>query len=521
MMTLIVKNEEKETAIQLEKPACLYDVLVANQLIADAPCGGVGKCGKCRVRVMGPAAEATANETKRLSETEIGEGVRLACETTIFADMAVALIQGQSETVTLLTVDGPAQQGETCAAFDIGTTTIEAALVDGISGKERARAVVKNPQVAFGADLFTRMSFAMEDEENTALLSRALTQAMNRLTKAMAEPLGVLAEDIKKAAVSGNTTMLHMLLKEDIRPLAAAPFVTAHLSPDEMAGESIGLLCKKAAVSFSPAASAFLGGDAVLGAAVLGMGKPGQTALLIDLGTNGEMVLAKDGVFTGCSVAAGPAFEGAEMVCGMRAVSGAVSDVWVDEDLQFQTIENARPAGICGSGYIALIAEMVENGIISENGKLTAASALDSLNRRVETAPGGPRFRVTDDSGVFVTQSDIRSFQLAKSAVRSGVEMLMEKHALAPEDLDIIYIAGGFGSNIKQGDLFRCGALPFDHPNILVAGNTSLLGAQRLVTDEDFKQDASALSRKIDVFLLSTQPSFQDRFINNLLFNRQ
>ena len=518
MLKLKVAGQGKDIVLDVEESANLYDVLVAKQMISDAPCGGTGKCGKCKVEMADPVPEATENEIRRLTSGEISAGTRLACEITLLQDTTIRLVQDQSDQVTLLAVDETVQYGEIYAAFDIGTTTIETVLVDAATGSELAAAAAKNPQAAFGADVFTRMSFAMESEENLRILSGALSGVMNRLLSAMADALGADAKDITKAAVSGNTTMLHMLLNLDIRPLAAAPFVTEHLSPGDLTGKDIRLLCDHAQVCFSPAASAFLGGDAVLGAAVLGIGSPGITALLIDLGTNGEMVLAKDGKFTGCSVAAGPAFEGAEMVCGMRAVKGAVTDAWVEEDLAYRTIEDVCPVGICGSGYISLIAEMVENGVISENGKLVPNSKKDKLNARVETLGEKPKFIVSKDEDIGVYQSDIRSFQLAKSAVRSGVEMLLEKHALKPADLDVIYIAGGFGSNIKSGDLFRCGALPFVHPNIKIVGNTSLQGAVRMVTDTAFKQQVLAFSKKIEVFLLSTQSSFQDRFINNLLF---
>lgn len=432
----------------------------------DQPCGGRGLCGKCRVRVNGE--------------------YRLACQYIIESDITV-----ETEAVgDVLSVTGAEPSGrETenmCLALDVGTTTLALALVS-LDDKRVVRvATAPNPQRRFGADVISRIDYCTRN--TVAPLHSVLTETVNRMIKSIG------AGELDELFVSANVTMLHTLFGVDCSSMGVAPYTPAFLESRRQSAETLGIEGVRTVVSL-PSIAAFVGADIVAGLNLLDAPTQSKHHLLVDLGTNAEIVLfsAQSGVAT--SAAAGPCFEGANISCGMSATEGAVCSFAINEGRPlYKTIGGGIARGVCGTGLIDLIAELLRCGVIDETGYMEEDYPLSDA--------------------VTLERDDVRQFQLAKSAVYSAILCLMRERGIGFEDIDKMYVSGGFSSAVNVRNAVLCGLLPRQlEGRTVTLHNSSLLGTVKYVCSGG---DVDAIVRKIAYLDLADSPDFARLFIENM-----
>jgi uncharacterized 2Fe-2S/4Fe-4S cluster protein (DUF4445 family) len=388
-------------------------------------------------------------------------------------------------------------------AVDVGTSTVVAELVDLVTGASIGRASALNAQASYGADVVSRITFAFQNPDNLRRLRKSIVHLLNGLVGELTEKSGVPRERIYEAVVAGNTAMNHFLCGVSVDSLALAPFhgVFATLPPFPAA--ELGLELNPAArVYIVPNIKSFIGGDITAGLAAVGLpGKPGN-ALFIDVGTNGEIVLKKGQQFFATSTAAGPAFEGMSISCGMLAVEGAVHRAEWREGFRLQTIGGGPPHGLCGTGLIDVLAHGLAQGLLGRDGKIS-----------------GPEKKLRLGDKLSLTQNDIREIQLASAAVKSGVRMMLKEFEVPLKNLDAVYVAGAFGNSLDIRNGQSLGLLPaIPEKKVLFVGNSSLAGARKLLLSAPERSAAEALVRTITHVSLATRPDFQDEFVRSLEF---
>lgn len=432
----------------------------------ETPCGGLGRCGKCRVIVRGALSRPSAEEIRLLSPEELAQGIRLACCTRILGDCEVtaeaqtqAHVLGSRETLSAR-VPLFSRWG---AAVDIGTTTLAACLY-GSDGALLAQAGCMNPQVRWGADVITRIGAALSGDAEA--LARSIRSKVDEILQEMAAQAGISAEQIDALVITGNTAMLYLLTNTNPDCLSHAPFAADRLFGETLRGAQLELSCADAAVYLPRCFSAFVGADTATALLASGIAQHGGTRLLADIGTNGEIVLSDHGMLLCCSTAAGPAFEGAGLTMGMPGRDGAVDHVKVEDGaLRAHVLGDGEPAGICGSGVVDALACLLEIGQMDETGFLDPEPAV--ICGRVTLA-----------------QKDVRAVQLAKSAVAAGIRTLLQTAGKHPEEVDELAVAGGFGSYLDVNSAGRIGLIPETlAANVRVLGNAALRGAAMLLLD--------------------------------------
>ena len=443
----------------------LSDALRRFGLAIPLPCGGRGSCGKCRVTVDG--------------RTE------LACQYEIGADIAVAL--PERETIFSETgADVSGKETAHCAlALDVGTTTLALALVS-LDDNRIVRVVTRpNPQRAYGADVMSRVGHCMAHGPTGMQL--ALIGAVNEMRRELAAPA------VDELYVAGNTVMLHLFFGADCASLGAAPYTPVFLETKKAPGESLGLVGIQTVISL-PGAAAFVGADLTAGLNEVGLPPEGKWRLLIDLGTNAEVVLFSRKAALCTAAAAGPCFEGANISCGMSASPGAVCAF---DAAGYRTIGDAPAKGLCGTGLVDVIAALLAEGTIDETGYMECEA--------YEIAPG-----------VTLTQGDVRQYQLAKSAVCSAVETLVRRQGIAFDEIDTLYISGGFSAKINVANAVKTGLLPAGLREKCVAvNNSSLLGTVKYACE---KNDLSAYLDHTRYVDLAADPVFSELFVENMMF---
>lgn len=487
MPELTVLRGGLQRNLYFEGEVLLGDILAANGFDIARPCGGRGSCGKCAVILEGQVLPP--------NEAEKCAGTRLACQAKLLGDAKVILPEAHDlEQIELSGVEiskGTPMAGRLGAAVDIGTTTIALRLYDLQSGTCIGESGMGNPQVSVAADVMGRIGAALEGrltEMQTQVLSaiRALLQtACYRAER----PL----KDVDVLVVTGNTTMLYLLTGRNPESLSHAPF-----EGDCLFDECIELLEKTAYLP--PCMNAFVGADitcAVLAADQYG----GGTSLLVDVGTNGELALWKDGVLYVSSTAAGPAFEGAGISCGCGSVAGAIDKVWLkDGSIAAHTIGEEKAVGLCGSGLIDSIACFLENGMVDETG----ATDEDMLPLR---------------DGIALMPRDIRAVQLAKAAIAAGIETLMETANVTADEVETLYIAGGFGSHLNVQSAARIGLIPAELTGkVKILGNAALAGASMLLMDQNRLDEIRAIKESSKHVNLGGNPVFNEHYMDQMFF---
>lgn len=417
-------------------------------------------------------------------------------------------------------------------AFDVGTTTLVGMLVDLNTDRELAVTSRLNPQTAFGDDVVTRIEHAREDADGLANLHRTVIDASNEMIGELADQAGIARDRICELTFSGNTTMLHLLCGIDPRYLGEMPFVPVTGNPLLVDARELGLRVHPRARAYVlPIIGGFVGGDTVSGILATGLAQAKGPALLVDIGTNGEIVLSAAGRLTAAATAAGPAFEGARIKHGMRGTIGAIEKIILDGQVRTNVIGDTPPVGLCGSALIDLAAGLLRHGIVSPQGRMHRPEELPGdlvpeLRRRVVSDDGEVSFVVVPatDSGtgapIVLTQRDVRQLQLASGAIRAGISILLKRAGLQPEDLETVLIAGGFGNFIRRSNAQRIGLLPYKIPRhrIRYRGNTSLAGARSVAVSVRARQMAEELARRTEHVDLSTDPDFQWAFADAMIF---
>ena len=469
------------------------------------PCGGHHTCGKCRVKAFGALSPLTEEEKRLLSPQEIAEGVRLACSARAVGDCTVILAQGDAAEVLLEGARDAIQTEGWGIAVDIGTTTL--AVYACFCGKVVRGAGRLNGQSVHGADVITRIGAKQHLELQHIVVSQ-LEQLFAEVLAKDASP-----DEVKQIVITGNTTMLHFLMGYDPSSIAVSPFTPQSLFGEEMPASHLFPAYQNAALYLPPCVSAYVGADMVCAMTASHLWEGNKTVLLADIGTNGEMALYHDGNLYTCSTAAGPALEGACIHMGMAAAPGAIDRVELgsDNSLHWHTIGNGKAKGLCGSGLISLIARLVESGQIDETGAL-----IDP-----EEAPDGEDCVWIGDSGVFLTQQDIRQVQLAKSAICAGILTMLEECGQPAEEIDEFDICGGFGSYIDPHAAAVIGLFPPVLENrVKVLGNAAGSGAVMLL-DQEMRKTAMHLRDSAKLIELSTSPVFMEQYIEQMCFETE
>ncbi len=417
------------------------------------------------------------------------------------------------------------------AAFDVGTTTVAAALVDLCTGEELAVESAMNPQVRFGDDVLSRIKHA-GDPSGLEELRAAIVETVDEMIGQLCRQADLPRERIYEITFSGNTTMQHLLSGIDPSQLGCVPFVPVFGRSVIVPAAELGIaIHPRAAAVVFPVIGGFVGGDTVAGILATRLTDEDGPTLMVDIGTNGEIVLAFDGRIWAASTAAGPAFEGARISCGMRATAGAIEKVVLDDDVDYSVIGGAEPIGLCGSALVDATAELLRSGIVTSSGRMLAGDDLpgglpEALRRRVILGDGGqPAFVLAESPGgdapaVTITQRDIRELQLATGAIRAGMVVLLRQADLSVGDLQRVLLAGGFGSFIRRSNAQRIGLLPpgVAHGRMLYVGNTSLSGAKWALASTDARRRADELARLARHVELSQDANFQTEFAEAMIF---
>lgn len=416
-------------------------------------------------------------------------------------------------------------------AFDIGTTTVVGYLMDLESGEQLAVSSMLNPQTRCGDDVVSRIDFASQNETGLQTLQREIRGALNQIIADTTGAASASAEDVLAMTVVGNTTMQHLFLGIDPAALAQSPYVPAVTAAQCLTAGELGIaIYPDAHVWCLPNIAGWVGADAVGVILATGIHERDEVGLAVDIGTNGEMALGSRERLITCSTAAGPAFEGAHVSCGMRASDGAIDEVRINADVQWRVIGDRLPAGICGSGLVDVVAEMLRVGIIDSTGMMRDGADLrrdgrKSLADRIVRAGGRRGFRLVDASAgaggraIMVNQRDVRELQLAKGAIRAGIEILVKELGIDRHDVKRVYLAGAFGNYIRAESALAIGLLPrFPDAEIVPVGNAAGSGAKKALLSKSARNEASRIVATVEYLELSARPDFQEEFIEAMVF---
>lgn len=415
-------------------------------------------------------------------------------------------------------------------AFDIGTTTVAAYLHDLNTGKCVAVSSMLNPQRKFGADVIARISYTMQSNENRIEMQNLIINCINELTGKLVQQSKISHVDIYTAVFTGNTTMLHLLMGLDAANIAVSPFIPVTTNLQHFSSKALGLSINEHGVGVAfPGVSAYVGGDTVAAILSSGMYDKDEISLLIDIGTNGEIVLGGKDWLLACSTAAGPAFEGANIKNGVGGVTGAIDTIGAGPAFEYTTIGNTSPVGICGSGIIDAIAQLLDAEIIDETGRLADEDEAEQLGKgysdRLITVDGVRSFILASEgekgSGaqIVITQKDIRELQNAKAAIAAGIETLIKQSGNGHDAIKKVYLAGGFGSKINIDSALKIGLLPRSLENRIEAiGNASGTGAAEGLLSESMLKLSEKLKLKVKYIELSASADFVEKYVDNMFF---
>lgn len=481
---LSVRVLPEGVTLRCEKGTNLFALLRDNALAPESFCGGGGSCGKCAV---------------------LADGERvLSCRSLVERDMCVT-VPTESRTAVLtdsFSPSAPEKGGERpVIAFDIGTTTVVCYLCAG--GEVLASAGELNPQTAYGADVVSRLRSAVSGtrEAQTALIRRCMNGLVRRVCRAAAVP----PEGVGVIAVVGNPAMQQLFLGLDVHNLLTIPFTPVLRRGERCPAGEIFPECTGAELLTVPDVSGYIGADTVACVLSTGMAEERELTLMIDIGTNGEMVLGSRDRLMACATAAGPALEGASITFGMRCADGAIDRVRVENGaIRCHVVGGGEAKGICGSGLIDAAAAFLELGRLDKRGRI--------LPR------GDDRLTLCD--GVYLSQNDIRQLQLAKGAIAAGIRLLTAAMGAELGHIERVYLAGAFGSFLSPESACRIGLIPAELlDKIRAVGNAAGLGAQRIAAAPDTLIQAEALAGRIELLELAAQPDFQREFAKNMYFD--
>ncbi len=423
--------------------------------------------------------------------------------------------EGGSEIIALL----PAGTAPLGAAIDVGTSKLAAYLVDLETGETAAKGAAPNPQLAIGEDVMSRIAYADAHEPGARDLHARLLDGINGLLGKLRGQIGAAAGQVVDAAAVGNTAMHHLLAGLPLRQLGRAPYVPAVTDALELRGADIGLeLAPGALVYLPPNIAGFVGADHTAALLASGAAEGDRTALVLDVGTNTEISVVRGGRVWTCSCASGPAFEGAHIRDGMRAAQGAIERVsYLEGKFQVHTIGGGAPAGICGSGILDAVAAALSAGIVSERGRLSRTHPLVTSSAGEPACVLVPAALTAHGRDILLTRTDVGEIQLAKAAIRAGIELLLAAAGIEADALEEVVIAGAFGSYLDVASAIAVGMLPrLPEERFRQVGNAAGLGAQQLLVSRLRRGMADEIARRIRYVELTTHPGFADAFAQEL-----
>lgn len=526
-------------------------------IIIESPCNKAGTCGKCKVRLSGESVPNVVSKGRHhLSAKEIKEGYVLSCQTEIKGDITVEILEtNNNRTLKILsfgksfnadidshivkkyvknldktlitagsevigTEEGNTEKCSYGVVVDIGTTTLVTSLVDLISGREIGSVSSLNPQAILAQDVLSRIKFA-SDENGLETMYGKIIAEIRFMVEQLSSEYGVERKHIYEAVFSGNTCMIHLAAGVTPYSLGQYPY-----TPKISGGEHLKASDHKIGISdfgliyIPPVISAYVGADITSGILASQLYDEKEVTLFVDIGTNGEMAVYSEGKIYSTSTAAGPAFEGMNITYGMRAGKGAVELFNIEENgsITINTIGNTKSKGICGSGLLDIVGELVAHGVINQNGKFAAGKELPSyLAERLFLNEGKTVFKITDD--IFLSQKDIRQVQLAKGAVRAGIEFLLRGAGVDASQVGKVLIAGSFGYHLRAKSLINIGLLPREFEDrIEFLGNTSKTGGQVFLTNKNYRGFMQDIVKKVQVVELANYKDFDKVFVKALGF---
>jgi uncharacterized 2Fe-2S/4Fe-4S cluster protein (DUF4445 family) len=570
-----VKFKNNGVVLDAEEGTKLSECIRRANLFLETPCSSRGLCGKCKVRVYGEVSNPIKEELEFINGKD---NIRLACLAEVKGDLEIELLENNNDIKTInsglakkVEVDSEIQKvtinyidcsldksylqsiksnmtslkllgkigsinKETevsCViynhsmldigankmdilgvALDIGTTGISAFLVNLENGAIVNKVSALNPQVEYGGDVLTRISFACNEKNGIGLLKNSVVEKVNEMIKTL---VGEKYEEysIYRIVVAANPTMLHLFAGVNPKSIAKAPYKAVFLEKLDLKAAEFGIdINEEGIVTLLPSASSYVGSDILAGVAATNFCKREKSSLFIDIGTNGEIVAIAKGKLVATSTAAGPALEGMNICCGVRAENGAIESFSIDDEnnIEFSTIGNTFPIGICGSGLIDIAAQLVEKGIVKSSGRFNG-----NLNSEFKWRIEDNKFYITQD--IYISQKDIRQIQLAKGAIAAGISMLLSELKLSIEEISEVVIAGAFGYHINAESIKKIGLIPKGFKGIIkFVGNSSVEGARLALINKSVMEDIVNFKDNIKVVELSTRDDFQKYFVEALSF---
>lgn len=593
--------------VTVEQDSTITKAATSAGIIINSPCGGEGRCGKCKVIVSAQNIEPpTEAEEKLLSDEELSAGYRLACQTNVMDGMTITVPEDSRVAESKILSEGVGQEvrlqpniskiylelseqtldnqiadltnlerslkipeltaeldalrklpnvlreskfkvtpvlngnrlidiegGDTTdkkygLAVDIGTTTVVCTLVDLNTGSDMAVASALNTQAVHGADVISRINYSVENEQGLDELGDRIIEVICRLADQACAEAGVDPDNVYEVTVVGNTTMSHLFLKLPVRNLALLPYVAAVSDPVELRASQLGLKVNpNANIHILPNIAGFVGADTVGVILASALHTSDSIKLAIDIGTNGEVVLGSRERILTCSCAAGPAFEGAMIMHGMRAAPGAIERVKLDGRPICETIGGEDATGICGSGLIDAVAEMLNMGIVDYTGRMVPADdpgshASPELREFLNVSDEYGPHLVLSRSGereVVITQKDVRQVQLAKGAIMAGVKILINTLGIQSDDISEVLLAGAFGNYIRKENAIRLGLIPdFPLEKVKFVGNAAAMGAKMALVSRKAREEAEKISANTEYVELAMDANFQNEFIDAMTF---
>ena len=541
MYTLTFKIEGKpDVKCQVEAGTNLLDAAVSEGIEIDAPCAGNGTCGKCRVRLISGAVDMPQNP--HLPYIDYEEMWRLACQSKVIGDAVVwvpASASAFKEDIATADLSTPeelsryenAMEGifstgiaKGCTAkgcgiaIDIGTTTVTAALLDLETGKVLSKASRGNGQIRFGADVINRIIQQMKPGGKERLQKAVKEESLFPIIDALLKDSGKKEEDIARYVIAGNTTMEHLFMGADGDSIRLEPYVPEFLELSGVTVKDTGLPGQPdASVILAPNVGSYVGGDITSGVLDTLLWDSDEMTLFIDLGTNGELVFGNRDYMLCCACSAGPAFEGGDITCGMRATKGAIDSVHIDEETlepEYTLISGEKPLGLCGSGLIDIISELFRTGAINSKGRFVR----ESKRIRYDEYGGTYIIAFAEESGsgknIELTEGDLDNFIRAKGAIFSAIRTMLKSLDMTVDDINKISIAGGIGSGINMEKAIKIGMLPkVPLERYSYIGNSSLTGACAMLISEEAEQKVFDIGRNMTYIELSTEPGYMDEFL--------
>lgn len=516
-------------------------------------CGGAGACGKCIIHVTsGKISKPRESDEKFIDKQSLIVGFRLACMLGVEDDLIVTVpkesrtgtqrLQTEGlETKVMLSplvtrrdlgdmsevlYDGELVRRITSSdpilgfAVDVGSTKLAGYLMDLKNGETLSIVNNMNPQIPYGEDIISRIASAIQSQENNKLLHEILVEGVRELLWEACGESGNSLDNVYDIVLVGNTAMQHFILGIDPRPISHSPFMPDNLEHKDLPPKTLKL-GTYAHVHILPLIAGFVGADCVAASLATGIYKSEHMSFLMDIGTNTEIIVGKKAHLVACSCASGPAFEGAHIKCGMRAASGAIEGVWIDDDLEpkIKVIDDIKPVGICGSGLIDLMSEMLKAGIIDSSGRFMEVDTprLNINSGMIEYVVAWKN-EVDARDDISITQKDVRELQKGKAAIFSGSYIAMKQLGLKPSNFEHIYIAGAFGTYINRESAVNIGMLPeFNLLNVEQVGNAAGTGARMALLSKEVRREAQYIGDKVEYIELATHPDYNQAYLDALM----